>query len=332
MEMQKVMARQNRKVVSSMNLQNEQLMNYKKESKFVGYEKLGNRTIVMDIMKDNQFVDSITDEGYVFLEENPFYAESGGQIYDIGYLKNDDCKVDVDEVIKAPNKQHLLHVKILEGTLKKGSTVLTHVMQERREEIMKNHSATHLLQKTLQEFLGDNVHQAGSRVDENTFRFDFTYHGRLSDDLIIRIEKRVNERVAQNVDTIVEYLPIEEAKKKGAMALFDDKYGDIVRVVTIGDSIELCAGTHVPNTSMIGKIAIISIENKGADTFRIEGTSNKKMNDLLHRVIDPYQAEIKKLLSKAKNILVEAKEQNIRVDFLFDFQDKELSSYEGVVE
>lgn len=119
MEMQKVMARQNRKVVSSMNLQNEQLMNYKKESKFVGYEKLGNKTIVMDIMKDNQFVDSITDEGYVFLEENPFYAESGGQIYDIGYLKNDDCKVEVDEVVKAPNKQHLLHVKILEGTLKK---------------------------------------------------------------------------------------------------------------------------------------------------------------------------------------------------------------------
>lgn len=332
MEMQKVMARQNRKVVSSMNLQNEQLMNYKKESKFVGYEKLGNKTIVMDIMKDNQFVDSVTDEGYVFLEENPFYAESGGQIYDIGYLKNDDCKVEVDEVVKAPNKQHLLHVKILEGTLKKGSTVLTHVMQERREEIMKNHSATHLLQKTLQEFLGDNVHQAGSRVDENTFRFDFTYHGRLSDDLIIRIEKRVNERVAQNVDTIIEYLPIEEAKKKGAMALFDDKYGDIVRVVTIGDSIELCAGTHVPNTSMIGKIAIISIENKGADTFRIEGTSNKKMNDLLHRVVDPYQAEIKKLLSKAKNILVEAKEQNIHLDFQFDFQDKELSSYEGVVE
>ena len=286
----------------------------------------------MDIMKDNQFVDSITDEGYVFLEENPFYAESGGQIYDIGYLKNDNCKVEVDEVVKAPNKQHLLHVKILEGTLKKGSTVLTHVMQERREEIMKNHSATHLLQKTLQEFLGDNVHQAGSRVDENTFRFDFTYHGRLSDDLIIRIEKRVNERVAQNVDTVIEYLPIEEAKKKGAMALFDDKYGDIVRVVTIGDSIELCAGTHVPNTSMIGKIAIISIENKGADTFRIEGTSNKKMNDLLHRVVDPYQAEIKKLLSKAKNILVEAKEQNIHLDFQFDFQDKELSSYEGVVE
>ena len=332
MEMQKVMARQNRKVVSSMNLQNEQLMNYKKESKFVGYEKLGNKTIVMDIMKDNQFVDSITDEGYVFLEENPFYAESGGQIYDIGYLKNDDCKVEVDEVIKAPNKQHLLHVKILEGTLKKGSTVLTHVMQERREAIMKNHSATHLLQKTLQEFLGNNVHQAGSRVDENTFRFDFTYHGRLSDDLIIRIEKRVNERVAQNVDTIIEYLPIEEAKKKGAMALFDDKYGDIVRVVTIGDSIELCAGTHVPNTSMIGKIAIISIENKGADTFRIEGTTSKNMNDLLHLVVDPYQAEIKKLLSKAKNILVEAKEQNITLDFEFDFQDKELSSYEGVVE
>lgn len=332
MDMQKVMARQSRKVVNSMNLQNELLMNYTKESKFVGYEKLGNKTVVMDIMKDDQFVDSITDEGYVFLEENPFYAESGGQIYDTGYLKNEDCRVEVDEVVKAPNKQHLLHVKVLEGILKKGSTVLTHVLQERREEIMKNHSATHLLQKTLQEFLGDNVHQAGSRVDSNSFRFDFTYHGRLSDDLIMKIEKRVNERVAANVDTKIEYLPLEEAKKKGAMALFDDKYGDIVRVVTLGDSVELCAGTHVANTGEIGKIAIISVLNKGADTFRIEGTANEKMNDLLHLVVDPYQNEIKKLLSKAKNILLEAKNENLELEFSFDFADREMSSYRDVVE
>ena len=331
MEMQKVMARQNRKVVSSMNLQNELLMNYKKESKFIGYEKLGNQTIVMDIMKDNEFVDELTDSGYVFLEENPFYAESGGQIYDTGYLKNDSVKAEVDEVIKAPNKQHLLHVNILEGTLKKGSTVLTHVMQERREEIMKNHSSTHLLQKTLQEFLGSNVHQAGSRVDENSFRFDFTYHGRLSDDLIMKIEERVNERVNANVDTKIEYLSLEEAKKKGAMALFDDKYGDVVRVVTIGDSIELCAGTHVKNTKEIERIAIISVENKGADTFRMEGTTKNHIQELLQVAIDPYQEEIKKLLTKAKNILLEAKEKNIFLDFDYQFEDEELISYQSIV-
>ena len=332
MEMQKVMARQNRKVVSSMNLQNEQLMNYKKESKFIGYEKLGNKTIVMDIMKDNQFVDTLSDEGYIFLEENPFYAESGGQIYDTGYLKNDEAKAEVMEVIKAPNKQHLLHIKVLEGTLKKGSTVLTHVMQERREEIMKNHSSTHLLQKTLQEFLGNNVHQAGSRVDENSFRFDFTYHGRLSDDLIMKIENRVNERVEAGSETKIEYLSLEEAKSKGAMALFDDKYGDIVRVVTIGDSVELCAGTHVPNTKMIGHIAIISVENKGADTFRMEGTTTKHISEMLQKEVDPYQEEIKKLLEKAKTILLEAKKQNIILPFHYEFKEVNLTSYQNIVE
>ena len=332
MEMQKQMARNNRKVISSMNLQNELLMNYTKESTFVGYEKLGNQTVVMDIMKDNQFVDSITDSGYIFLKENPFYAESGGQIYDTGYLKNEEAKAEVIEVIKAPNKQHLLYVKILEGTLKKGSTVLTHVMQERREEIMKNHSSTHLLQKTLQEFLGNKVHQAGSRVDENSFRFDFTYHGRLSDDLIMKIEQRVNEKVKENIDTKIEYLPLDEAKKRGAMALFDDKYGDVVRMVTIGDSIELCAGTHVPNTSMIGKIAIISVENKGADTFRMEGTTEKNINEMLQKEVEPYQEEMKKLLKKAKNILTDAKEKNIPLNFDYEIEEKELTSYKDIVE
>ena len=332
MEMQKVMARNNRKVVSSMNLQNELLMNYKEESTFVGYEKLGNKTEVMAIMEDNQFVDTLTSEGYIFLKENPFYAESGGQIYDVGYLKNEDCKAEVLDCIKAPNKQHLLHVKVLDGFLKKGSTILTHVMQDRREEIMKHHSATHLLQKTLQEFLGDNVHQAGSRVDENSFRFDFTYHGRLSDDLIMKIEEKVNEKVKADYQTKIEYLSLEEAKKRGAMALFDDKYGDVVRMVTMGDSVELCAGTHVPNTKMIDKIAIIAVVNKGADTFRIEGTTTNHINDLLHQAVDPYQEEMMKLLNKAKTILVEAKEQDISLDFHFDLSDKELTSYQDVVD
>ena len=332
MDMQKVMARNNRKVVNSMNLQNELLMNYKEESTFIGYEKLGNSTIVMDIMENDEFVDSLTDEGYIFLKENPFYAESGGQIYDIGYLKNDDCKVEVLDCIKAPNKQHLLHIKVLSGELKKGATILTHVMQDRREEIMKHHSATHLLQKSLQEFLGDNVHQAGSRVDDKSFRFDFTYHGRLSDEHIMKLEEKVNEKVIANYETTIEYLSLEDAKKKGAMALFDDKYGDVVRVVTMGDSVELCAGTHVPNTKMIDRIAIISLENKGADTFRIEGTTTLHINELLHKTVKPYHDEILKLLSKAKSILTEAKEQDITLNFNFDFEDKELTSYNDVVE
>lgn len=332
MEMQKTMARNNRKVVSGMNLQNELLMNYKEESAFVGYEKLGNNTIVMDIMVDNNFVDSLTGEGYIFLKENPFYAESGGQIYDTGYLKNDDCKVEVLDCVKVPNKQHLLHVKVLSGELRKGSNILTHVMQDRREEIMKHHSATHLLQKTLQEFLGNNVHQAGSRVDDKSFRFDFIYHGRLSDEMITKLEASVNEKVNANYETTIEYLSLEDAKKKGAMALFDDKYGDTVRVVTMGDSIELCAGTHVPNTKMIDRIAIVSLENKGADTYRIEGTTTNHINELLHLAVNPYKEEIMKILNKVKTLLVEAKNSDIELSFNFDFEDKELTSYQDVID
>ena len=331
MEMQKVMARTNRKVMNSMNLQNELLMNYKEESTFVGYEKLGNQTLVMNIMKDNEFVEELEGEGYVFLKENPFYAESGGQIYDTGYLKNDDCKVEVLDCLKAPNKQHLLHVKVLKGKLQKGSQVLTHVMQDRREEIMKNHSSVHLLQKTLQELLGNNVHQAGSKVDDEGFRFDFTYHGRLSDELITKIEEKVNEKVKADYQTKIEYLSLEEAKKKGAMALFDDKYGDTVRMVTMGDSIELCAGTHVPNTGFIEKIAIVSVENKGADTFRITGTTNKNIDNLLQKQIAPYKEEITKVLTKAKNILTDAKENEIDLSFDYNFDTKELTTYQDVV-
>ena len=332
MEMQKNMARNNRKVESSMNLQNELLMNYKEESTFVGYEKLGNQTEVIAMMKNDEFVDELTDEGYIFLKENPFYAESGGQIYDTGFIKNDEAKVEVLDVVKAPNKQHLLHVKILSGTLKVHSTVLTHVLQDRREEIMKNHSSVHLLQKTLQEFLGNNVHQAGSRVDDTGFRFDFTYHGRLSDDLIKKVEERVNERVEAGIETKIEYLSLSEAKKKGAMALFEDKYGSVVRVVTMGDSIELCAGTHVKNTKDIERIAIISVENKGADTFRIEGTSKNNIDKKLHIAVEPYQKEILKVLEKAKNILTEAKENDIKLSFNYNFEDKELTSYQDVID
>ena len=331
MNAQKEMARNNRKDTNSMNLQNEALIKFKDESTFVGYEKLGNTTEVIAIMKDDKFVESLDDEGYIFLKENPFYAESGGQIYDTGYLKNDNCKLEVTNVIKAPNGQHMLEVKILSGTLNKGDEVLTHVLNDRRTSIMKNHSSVHLLQKTLQEILGDNVHQAGSRVDDSSFRFDFTYHGRLNDNLITKIEEEVNKKVQAGYKTKIEYLSLEEAKKLGAMALFEEKYGDVVRVVTMGNSIELCAGTHVKNTKDIEKIAITDIINKGADTFRIEGTSSNNIDKMLHIAVKPYYDEIVKLLTKAKSIIEEAKENDIKLKFDFNFNDKELESYKDII-
>ena len=331
MSMQKEMARNSRKNINSMNLQNELLLNYKKESNFIGYDKLGGKTTVMDIIRDDEFVDSTSDYGYIFIKDNPFYAESGGQIYDTGYIKNDDCKVEVVDVIKAPNGQHLLHINVLEGTLFKDSEILTHVLGDRREEIAKNHSSTHLLQKTLQDLLGDKVHQAGSRVDDKSFRFDFTYHGRINDDMIETLEKNVNKRVDASNDTVIEFLSLSEAKDRGAMALFDSKYGDVVRMVTMGDSVELCAGTHVKNTKEIGHIAIIGLENKGADTYRIEGATTNNIDSMLHVAVKPYYDEILKLLNKARGILNEAMELDIDLKFDLEIEERKLDSYNDVI-
>lgn len=331
MNAQKELARNSRKIEASMNLQNDLLINYKKESKFVGYEKLGLETEVMDIMKDNVFVDSSSEDCYIFLKENPFYAESGGQVSDSGYLKNDNCKLEVMDVIKAPNGQHLLYVKVLEGTINKGDKILTHVLKEKRIAIMKNHSSVHLLQRSLQELLGNSVHQAGSKVDENILRFDFNYQGKLSDELIVRVEELVNKRIEAGYDVKIEYLPIKEAIDRGAMALFSDKYGDIVRVVTMGDSIELCAGTHIDNTKNIGKFAIASVENKGADTYRVTACTDGNIVPVLKEEISKYNEEMIKLLDKAKRIIKEALDNDIKLVFNFNIDNSDPESYKDIV-
>lgn len=331
MELQKETARRNRKVDSSMNIQNELLLNYKKESKFIGYDKLGSKTYIEAIIKNDKFVNKCNTECYIFLNENPFYAESGGQVSDKGYLKNNSCKLEVLDVIKCPNKQHLLKVKVLEGTIISGEGILTHVDKKKREAITRNHSSVHLLQKTLQEILGNEVHQAGSKVDEKRFRFDFLYRGRLSDELIIKIENEVNKKIQAEITNKIEYMPLDDAKNKGAMALFEDKYDDIVRVVTMGDSIELCGGTHVKNTKDIEKISILSIESKGSNTYRIEGTTSNLISNELKEIIKPYTDEITKLLTKTKNIIEQAKKEQIKLDFDFAINNKNLESYQDVV-
>ena len=314
-----------------MELQNDLLINYKEESKFVGYDKLGLETEVIAIMKDNAFVNESSDDCYIFLKENPFYAESGGQISDSGYLKNNKCKLEVLDVIKAPNGQHLLYVKVLEGTVIKGDKILTHVLKEKRLAITKNHSSAHLLQNALRDLLGEAVHQAGSKVDDKELRFDFNYQGKLSDKLILKVEDLVNEKINAAYETTIEYLPLEEAKKKGAMALFSDKYGDIVRVVTIGPSIELCAGTHVKNSKDIGKFAIASVENKGSDTYRITAATDTNIEERLGKEISNYNEEMLKLLDKAKKIITSAKELDIDLTFNFNIDNSSPTSYRDIV-
>ena len=225
----------------------------------------------------------------------------------------------------------MIEVKLLEGTIKKGSKILTHVSKEKRFNIMKNHSSVHLLQKSLQDLLGESVHQAGSKVDDKILRFDFNYHGRLSDELILKVEQLVNQRINNASETKIEYMSLDEAKKKGAMALFSDKYGDIVRVVTIGDSIELCAGTHVNNSKDINKFAIVNVENKGSDTFRITATTDTNITEVLSEEISKYNEQMLKLLDKAKKIVISAKELNIDLKFNFNIANDTPTSYKDII-
>ena len=331
MELQKETARRNRKVESSMNIQNELLLNYKEESNFVGYKELEVKTFIQDIIKNDKFVNKCNTECYIFIHDNPFYAESGGQVSDKGILQNNNCKLEVIDVIKCPNKQHLLKVKVLEGNIIKGDSIIATVDREKRESIARNHSSVHLLQKTLQEVLGDTVSQAGSRVDENTFRFDFNYRGKLSDKLIVDIENKSNQKVETSSKTKIDFMALEEAKQKGAMALFEDKYDDIVRVVSMGDSIELCGGTHVDNTSDIKKIAILKVESKGSDTYRIEGTTGSNIEKELKIATKPYTDEITKLLTKSKELIKQAEFEKVKYCFDFDIEFQLLDSYADVV-
>ena len=331
MEIQKEQARRNRKVDASMNVQNELLLNYKEESNFVGYDTLSTNTYIQNIIKNDEFVDSSCDECYIFIKDNPFYAEMGGQVSDKGTLENANCRLNVLDVIKCPNKQHLIKVEVLEGKVVKGDEIKAQVDSENRACIARNHSATHLLQKTLQELLGDDVHQAGSRVDENNFRFDFTYHGKISDELLIKLEEGTIARINKGIDSNIQEMDIKEAKKLGAMALFEDKYDSVVRVVTLGDSIELCGGTHVKNTKDIGTFAILKIENKGSDTYRIEGATGDKIEHELKNIVKPYIDEINKLLTKVEELKNTAKEKNIKVELNFSLESNWLNSYADVV-
>ena len=174
------------------------------------------------------------------------------------------------------------------------------------------------------------MHQAGSRVDDETLRFDFTYHGKLSDEMIVKVENMVNDKINTNSDVVTTITDLDTAKKMGAMALFEDKYKDKVRVLQIADSIELCGGTHVRNTKDIKKFAILSVTNKGADTYRIEATTDDNIEKLIFNYIKPYNDEMTKLLNKAKKILSDASSMDIKLDFTFDIDNSKPTSYKDI--
>lgn len=278
MEEQRERARSARHDSGSMKVQGGVLSDFTTKTEFVGYNELDTATEIVAIISEDKFVDILTEgqTGQVILAKTPFYAESGGQVSDQGTIRSQEGSATVQGLYKAPHGQHVHLVTVTAGELRTGSEAKAEVNREMRRDIIKNHTATHLLHKALKETLGEHVNQAGSLVEPQRLRFDFSHLGSISPEELLEIERRVNEQIWNSLDVIIELKPIDEAKAMGAMALFGEKYGDIVRVVQVGGySLELCGGCHVNNTSEIGLFKLVSESGIGSGVRRIEAVTGR---------------------------------------------------------
>ncbi|MCB6413666.1 alanine--tRNA ligase [Faecalimonas umbilicata] len=261
-------------------------------SRFVGYETLTHESKITVVTTEKEIVEALSDgeRGTIFVEETPFYATSGGQEADNGVITTAEGEFRVEDTVKAAGGK-IGHVGcVVSGMIKTGDTAVLKVDEEKRALSARNHSATHLLQAALRIVLGSHVEQAGSSVNENRLRFDFTHFSALTEEEIKKVETIVNENIAKCLPVKAENMPIEEARKTGAAALFGEKYGDIVRVVSMGDfSKEFCGGTHVENTGVITAFKIISETGVSAGVRRIEALTSKG----LLRYYDELEQEMK---------------------------------------
>ncbi|HTH41053.1 MAG TPA: alanine--tRNA ligase, partial [Rhodocyclaceae bacterium] len=245
-----------------------------KATTFHGYDQLETKATVLALYKDGAAVQELHegDLGVVVLDDTPFYAESGGQVGDQGELKGNGL-FGVEDTLKIQATVFGHHGVMKTGVLKVGDSVAAKVDAQSRDRTMRNHSATHLLHKALREVLGDHVQQKGSQVDADKTRFDFAHTQAMSDEEIRRVEKIVNEEILANAATVAAVMDIDSAQKTGAMMLFGEKYGDEVRVLTIGSSKELCGGTHVARTGDIGLLKVVAESGVAAGVRRIEAVT-----------------------------------------------------------
>ena len=307
MEVQRQTARKARKVTNYMgaDVTVYESIDPSVTSEFVGYDNLSFASKITVLTTEDEIVDALSDEesGTIFVEQTPFYATSGGQEADHGVICCGDGEFVVEDVVKLLGGK-IGHIgRMTKGMMKTGDTVTLSVDAEKRALSARNHSATHLLQKALRTVLGTHVEQAGSSVNEDRLRFDFSHFSAMTPEELAEVETLVNKSISDSLQVVVKNMPIEEARKTGAQALFGEKYGDVVRVVNMGDySIEFCGGTHVANTGEIGAFKILSESGVAAGVRRIEALTSK---GLLH-----YYSELEaKMLEAAK--LLKANPENL---------------------
>ena len=296
-------------------------------TEFLGYEKSQTEATVLAILKDGERVDHATagDEIALVLDRTTFYAESGGQVGDVGPISSADALIAIDNTTKNHAKNFIHHGIINAGTISVGDRVQTEGDPENHRAIMRNHTAAHLLQAALRTVLGDHVEQAGQLVDEKYVRFDFTHFAALTQEELHRVETIVNGVILSGTPVECREMPIEEAKKLGAMALFGEKYGSIVRVVSVGDfSKEFCGGTHVDNTGKIGLFKILSESSVAAGVRRIEAVTGlnalQYLNDTLAQLGAVASAlkvtSVSGLAQRAEQMTAELKEKDREIESL----------------
>ena len=291
--------------------------------KFVGYDSLKHKSVISGLMVDEP-VNTVSagQKVGIILSETPFYAEMGGQVGDTGEIRGSTGRFLVTNTVRIPPGIIVHQGKVVEGYLLAGDEVEAEVDRERRLDIARNHTATHLLQSALRQVLGEHVQQRGSLVAPDRLRFDFSYLTALTNEEIEKIQHIVNERIRQNLKVYDEDIPYKKAIEEGAIALFDEKYGDVVRVVKIGEprvSAELCGGTHVASTGEIGFFHIISESSIGAGLRRIEAVTsrgaeayiNQRLSDLQH-IAQSLGASSEEARDKVSNLVTELESERRR--------------------
>ena len=298
-------------------------------TEFDGYDVLKETAKVLALSDGEELNDAVStdyeerENVLVVLDRTPFYAEMGGQVADHGYLTSGTANLKVNQVKKTPKGFYVHTCTLLDGTIRVGDTVTAAVDEQRRASICRNHTATHLMQKALREVLGEHVRQAGSYQDDKITRFDFTHFNAVTPEELVEVEKRVNEKIFASLPVTIQNLPIEEAKKMGAMALFGEKYGKVVRVVDAGGwSVEFCGGTHVKNTAQIGCFKILSEASVAAGIRRIEATTgygvlnllDDRTAELANTAVALKANNMKDVAARAQAVTAELKEANKQLE------------------
>ena len=318
MQDQKIRAREGRNVSSAgWSEKNTDYLKALETTEFLGYTDNECTGKVIKLFKDEKEVSTLKqgDKALLVSDRTVFYGEGGGQVGDIGTIEGTDCEIKVLDTKKNKNNGIFHSVEVVSGTVNLGDELTFKIDINNRRDIMKNHSATHLLHQALIEVLGNHINQAGSLVDANKLRFDFTHFEAVSQEDLKRVEQIVNDKIALNLNTIIKEMTLEESSKIGAIGLFEDKYKDIVRVVSFGGwSIELCGGTHVKNVSEIQMFKITSESSVAAGVRRIEAITGRSVYEYLKKTenqIDEVSNILKckkpELVSKVESINEEIK-------------------------